>query len=250
MKSLSHLVGVSLLITALQGHAFGGSLAIGMSQLHGGELLEVPFQATALLDSGGQRIEETLYYQPGKLREEMRVGGQDMVTIQRHDLGKLWMLMPQGFYMETPIDQPSEQTRSFELIEHERLGSESVNGMSTTRYRTVWQTDDGRFSGMSWVTDDGIAVKADLEAEQGGQAHRLRYEMTSLTRGAQPDDLFEVPDGYRKMDLSGGRGLGALFGGPGAGADSGAEAEAAEESQGPGMGERVRQGLRGLFDPN
>jgi hypothetical protein len=226
------LVSIFLITAAVQSHGFGGGLAIGMSQLNEGTELGVSFKATATFQADEHAIEETIYYQKGgKLREEMTVAGQAMVVIARHDLGKLWMVMPQGFYMETDIDAPNEQVKSFKLVEHDEIGSETVNGIATTKYKTTWETDDGRFGGYSWVTDDAIAVKADLTSEHDGERHRIRYEMTSLERVSHPDSLFEVPQGYSSMNVPGLRGL---FGG--------GDADDKADSQ------KLREGLRGLLN--
>jgi hypothetical protein len=195
-------------MATMQSHGFGGSLAIGMSQLNEGAELGVSFKATATFRADEHAVEETMYYQPGgKLREELKLAGQDMVVIQRHDLGKLWMVMPQGFYLETDIDAPNEQVKSFTLVEHTKVGAETVNGIPTTKYQTTWETDGGRFGGFSWVTDDAIAVKVDLTSDHDGERHRIQYEMISLERTEHPDSLFEVPEGYSSMSVPGLRGL-------------------------------------------
>jgi hypothetical protein len=197
-----------LLAITANSYGFGGGLAIGMSQLNEAADLGVSFKATATFQADEHTVEETMYYQKGgKLREELTIAGQDMVIIQRHDLGKLWMVMPQGFYLESDIEAPNEQVKSFTLVEHEKVGSETVNGIATTRYRTTWETDDGRFGGYSWVTDDAITVKADLTSDVDGEQHRIRYEMTTLERTSHPDALFEVPEGYSSMKVPSLRGL-------------------------------------------
>jgi hypothetical protein len=226
------LLSAVLIFAASASQGFGGSLAIGMSQLSEGAELAVSFKAQARFEAADHTVEETIYFQKGgKLREELKVSGQDMVVIQRHDLGKLWMVMPQGFYLESDIDAPNEQVQSFTLIEHEKLGAETVNGIATTKYKTTWESDGDRFGGYSWVTDDAIAVKADLTAEHECEKHRIRYEMTSLERTSHPDSLFEVPEGYSSMNVPGLRGL---FGGGADGEDK--------------SGKDLREGLRGLLN--
>jgi hypothetical protein len=224
-------LGALLLALATHSHGFGGSLAIGMSQLNEGKELGVSFKAKARFEAEEHTVEETLFYQRGKLREELNVGGEDMVVISRHDLGKLWVVMPQGFYLESDIESPNDQVQSFTLVEHERIGRETVNGIDTTKYRTVWMTDDGRFGGFSWVTDDAIAVKADLKSEFEGEDYRIRFEMTELERVSHADALFEVPEGYSSMNIPSLRGL---FGGDSDESDTSSE-------------EKLREGLRGLF---
>jgi len=270
--NLTAALSLALLLTSQQVQAFGGGLAIGMSRMNDdgslAEALNVSFTAKATLETEEFNIEETMYYRPGKLREEMQMAGQDMAVIQRHDLGKMWMVMPQGMYMEHPIDEPGEQAKSFELVEHEQVGSETVNGMATTKYRTIWQTDDGRFGGFSWVTDDGIAVKAFLVSEHKGDKQRIRFQITELTRAEQPQSLFEIPDGYAKFDMSSGRGLSGLMGGAGnntarpqgerqsnpgtavtpAEAAAQAAEEAAKAETSNQVNRKVREGIRGLFN--
>lgn len=237
--------GALLLLAATQTHAFGGGIAVGMSRMLDEGELDVSFRARATLKSEDFDVEETIYYRPGMLREEMTVEGEDMVTIQRHDLGKVWLLMPQGMYMETGLDEVNEQVKSFRLVEHERVGTEPVNGIDTTRYQTVWETDEGRFAGSSWVTDDGITVKAILTSESDEGRHRMDFEITELQRAEQPEARFELPEGYVELNLSN------LIGGdrpreaPTAEPEpEGAEAGAEKES---GLGDKVRQGIRGLF---
>ena len=265
---LAALLIALLAVSTRPVHAFGGGIAVGMSRLNAdgslAEALDLSFTAKATMETEEYNIEETMYYSPGKLREEIAMTNQNMVTIQRHDLGKLWMIMPQGMYMEHPLDAPSEQAKSFRLIQREQVGTETVNGMQTTKYKTIWETDDGRFGGFSWVNGDGIAVKAFLVSEQNGEKQRIRYQITEISMGEQPDSLFEVPDGFAKMDLSGMRGFAGMTGGmqpPQQGspeeqsslpedlteaATEGAK-ESAESETRYQVGKKVRDGIRGLF---
>ncbi|MFW6093218.1 MAG: hypothetical protein ACODAC_04535 [Pseudomonadota bacterium] len=207
------LAGAGLMLLATtHAHAFGGSIAIGMSRITGGEDLDVSFTAKATLESAEFDLEETIHYRPGMLRDEMQVQGQNMVTIQRHDLGTMWMIMPYGMYMEADIDQADEQMQAFELVTHEQVASETVNGMDTTKHKTVWEMDDDRYTGYSWTTDDGITVRSVLTAESGNETHEMRFEITSLERGPQSENLFEVPDGYQKIDLSAMENMGNMDG--------------------------------------
>ncbi len=49
-----------------------------------------------------------------------------------------WMLMGRGMYMESNLGE-SEQAPEYKLIEKEVVGEEVVNGMQTTKYKTVYQ---------------------------------------------------------------------------------------------------------------
>ena len=196
----------------MQAHGFGGTIAIGLGQANQVDTVAIPFTASAILETEENTITEQIYYAPGKLRDEISMGGQNMVSIRRFDLMKSWMLMPQNVYMESSIDDPNDQMEDYKLVEREVLGREVVNGEQTTKHKVIYESSKGKYGGFTWFTDDNIAVKAFLISEEHGEKQRIRYEMTKITRGPQPDALFEIPAGYARLDM-GGMSLSALAGG-------------------------------------
>lgn len=256
----------ALLVVSSPVHGFGGAIAVGMARMLGeDQQLDVSFSARGVLETEEYNVEERMFYRPGKLREEMQMAGQNMTVISRHDLGKMWMIMPQGMYMEHDVDDPGQQAKTFRMVEHEVVGEEMVNGMQTTKHKTIWETDDGRYGGFSWATDDGIVVKAFMVSETGGEKQRIRFQLTDLQRGDQPNAQFEIPDGYARMDMSGMGGMAGALGrqgqqggqsGNGEGgfpqslmeaAKDGAQDSAESETRNQ-VGRKVREGLRGLFN--
>jgi hypothetical protein len=214
MKALLFFACVSIGGVA---HAFVGSIAVGLGEMND-EIgrVQTSFAADAKLETEEMTVETRIYYKPGKVRDEMKIGGQEMVTIRRFDKNKLWMLMGQGMYMEIDPEQGSDQSPEYKLIERERVGPETVNGMQTTKYKSVYESKDGKFGGFTWFTEDNIAVKGFLVHQTKGDKKRLKFEFTSLERGAQPDSLFEVPKGYQKLQMGGFpgiQGMGRMGGG-------------------------------------
>ncbi len=120
----------------------------------------------------------------------------------RFDLEKIWMIMGPGMYMETKVGQGGDRAPDVNLVSREIVGSETVNGMETTKYKSVYESKDGKFGGFTWYTDDNIAVKALLVHQSKGEKQRIKFELRNLERAAQPDSLFEVPKGARKFDLN------------------------------------------------
>lgn len=190
-----------LVFAAIQAHGFGGSIAIGLGQANQINAIEVPFTASATIETEEHKITEQIYYTPGKLRDEIDMGGQKMTVIRRYDLKKTWTLMPQKMFMESMLDDPSDQVEDYRLVGHEVIGRETVNGEETTKHKVIYETDKGRYGGFTWFTDDNIAVKAFLISEEAGEKQRIQFEMTSIHRAPQPDALFEVPAGYSELDL-------------------------------------------------
>ena len=159
-----------------------------------------------------------IHYKPGRVRDEMKVGGREMVTIRRFDLGKIWMIMGPGMYMEVAADQGNAQVPDYKLISREIVGPETVNGMETTKYKSVYETKDGKFGGFTWYTKDNIAVKGFLVHQSQGEKQRVKFEIKNLERGEQSDSLFEVPTGAQKLNMGALPGMpnmgGAGFGRP------------------------------------
>lgn len=197
-------IGVVLLFQITgTAQAFVGQIAVGLGRLNEVGEIKTSFSAEAQLETEEMTVDTRIFYQPGMVRDELEVGGQGMVTIHRFDLNKIWMIMGPGMYMETQPDQDNQQMAEFKLVSREIIGPETVNGMETTKYKSVYETKDGKFGGFTWYTDDNIAVKGFLVHQTKGEKQRVKFELRNLQRGDQPDSLFEIPAGYQKLNMGG-----------------------------------------------
>jgi len=160
-------------------------------------------------------MEARVFVMPGMKRIEMKGATQ----ILRFDKGVMWMLMPSkrnSMYMEKPIAAALGGTASLKYLEREKLGKETVNGISATKYKTVAQAPGGnRLEGFSWLTDDGILVKNDMQVSGGGRVMQVKSEIMELTVGKQDPSLFEVPEGFKKFAMPAGMPTGMPGGLPG-----------------------------------
>jgi len=184
--------------------AFVGSIAVGLGQMDKdiGQI-NTSFSADAKLETEAMTTMTHVYYKPGMVRDEIQMNGQEMVTIHRFDLNKVWMLMGQGMYMEVDPDKGSKQAPQYKLISREVIGPDEVNGIPTTKYKSIYESDEGKFGGFTWFTKDNIAVKGFLVQQTKGEKHRIKFEFQNLKRGAQADSLFEIPEGYRNFQMGG-----------------------------------------------
>jgi hypothetical protein len=184
--------------------AFVGAIAVGLGQMNEdvGQI-ETAFAADAKIETEEMTAITRIYYKPGMVRDEIDMGGQKMITIRRFDTNKVWMLMGQGMYMEIDLEQGSKQVPEYKLISRELVGPETVNGMATIKYKSVYETKDGKFGGFTWFTEDNIAVKGFLISETKGKKQRVKFEFTSLEREPQADSLFELPPGSKKINMGG-----------------------------------------------
>ena len=194
------LVG-SLLVMAASAQGFVGQIAVGLGEVEERGRIDVSFSGTATFETEEMTTDATVYYKPGKVRDEINMQGQDMVVIRRFDLNKFWMLIGHGMYMEVSPDETEEKTRDYTLVSREKIGRETVNGMETTKYKSIYETSDGKFGGFTWFTDDNIAVKAFMVHESKGEKQRMKFEFKSLQRGNQDDALFELPAGAKPFSM-------------------------------------------------
>lgn len=238
--NLPRLSGCSVLLLCLMvggsAQAFVGSLVVGLGEMNE-EVgrIKTPFAAEAKFETEEMKGVAHIFYKPGKVRDDMEMGGQKMSMIRRFDLHKFWMIMGQGMYMEVDPERGSKQAPQYKLISRERVGRETVNGIPTTKYKSVYESSDGRFGGFTWFTDDNIAVKGFMVSKSNGKKQRFKFEITRLDRRSQPDSLFEIPAGYRKFNMGGMPGMGMVPQGgtaPGYPAPAGNTGSSANKEQG------------------
>ena len=203
-KSLQLLVAGAFGLTTTLAFGFAGQFAVGMNMAADVDPIEVPFTADATLETAEFKLQTKIYFQSGKIRDELTMEGQNIAYITRPDQGVIWMIMPLGFYMEIPyqnFEQDSEQMQQFKLVEREVVGTEEVNGMATTKYRVIYESSDGRYGGFTWFNKDNIAVRSFIVSDVNGERERVNFEITNLQMGRVDEALFDLPAGMQKFDV-------------------------------------------------
>ena len=101
------------------------------------------------------------------------------------------------------------------------MGTETVNGVQTTKYKIIMTGPKGeKLGGFSWITNEGIVVKMDAIAVDKKSKERIKMELKNLKIGHVDPSMFEIPKDYTKMDMMGGLGK-AMFGGDDDDSDNG-----------------------------
>ena len=160
------------------------------------------YSATMVSQSAGQTITTQIYMKPDKFRTDTKMAGTS--TIVRKDLNKVWTIMPaQKIYMEMQqtADAPSTQAVEDKVkgeVSRKKVGSETINGHPSTKYEIATKADGKTVQiHQWWATDINFPVKT--AAVDGGWSMEYR----DIKIGDQPDSLFEIPAGYKKMTLPG-----------------------------------------------
>jgi hypothetical protein len=227
----------------------------------GWSLPTVAHDGVRVMSVAGQSVESAYRYTPpGKERQEFSQDGMSLAMIIRQDLGLAWTLLPGNLYMEMSMDaieQEAARTPTAEgVVSFEKLGTETVNGWATTRYRVVMKEDGAEGDGYFWITDHWIPIRMEITMRDQ-PAETVTMEIRDLNIRAQDAAMFELPPGATKM--SGLEGLSSIFGGAsGDGEGYGFAGELADEAAATardtakqetqqGVKDAVRDGVRGLF---
>lgn len=173
----------------------------------------VEYSADSYMETSDGVIRGTVYVTPAKERRENVIEGEKSVMIIRHDKKVSWMMMTEDkIYMEMKLGQDGgrKDDLSAYKIEQTTIGPETVNGIQTTKSKIIMIGPKGeKLGGFWWITKEGIMVKMDAISVDKNSKERFKIELENLKIGKQKPSLFEIPEGYTKMDM----GMG--MGGPG-----------------------------------
>jgi len=161
---------------------------------------KVEYSADRIMESEMGTITGKVYSAKDKERSELQMNGMQMVLILRKDKELGYMLMPaQRMYQELDFSTAQKQSGGPDTddVEITKVGTETVEGHSATKYRMVLK--DGTAGGFMWITDDGIPVKMDMLSKSGGDKSRMTVTLTNLKIGTQDPQLFEVPGDYKAL---------------------------------------------------
>ncbi len=87
-----------------------------------------------------------------------------------------------------------------------------MNGIVLNKSKILMTGNDGtKMGGFMWTMKEGIPAKIDAIAVEKGQKARFKMEQTNIKIGKQPAELFEIPNGFEKLDM-GGMGMDMLKG--------------------------------------
>ena len=197
MKILSIILVITAMLAAVSAQAAAPSRP------------NVEYSADSTIETAEISMQGKINYTPTRERREMVVeGGDKMIMITRPDKKVAWTLMPaEKMYMEMSMAEAQKQDQSDPSqfkIEQTIVGTETLNGVNTTKSKIIMTTAKGeKMGGFMWVTQENIMVKMDAIAIDKKDKMRFKTELTNLKVGKQDAKLFEIPAGYEKMGMPG-----------------------------------------------
>jgi hypothetical protein len=207
-------MGVVIIMKEIAFRVFSGlalgltlSLAPGMAAFADTlQPVETPFDADMTMISEGQTVTGHIWFNDGLERRRMDIGDQGMTIIVRPDKDAVFMMPDDApMAMEMPMSPEFRYVNGGLLkgIDLDPQGSESIAGEDTTKYAFDGTTIlDEPMSGVLWITNDGIVMKLEGEAQIKGQASDVLMFLENVSRDTPAPDLFEIDPGIQIMKMN------------------------------------------------
>lgn len=166
-------------------------------------VLRTEYSAEMVVNGGRDGVTR-LYRTPQTLRTETPAGQQTIAVIARLDRNLAWVLIPNmrtaaeltlSEFQILPGLQPGPNTRV------NREGDEQIEGTNVTRWRVTTEQDGRGFDGFIWTTSEGIVLRIAGEGQAQGRRSRVDIIARNVRIGRQAPTLFEIPNGYNRMQV-------------------------------------------------
>jgi hypothetical protein len=166
--------------------------------LFSGAAAAAQFSAAMMIKDGAKVIPGKIFVQDGKLRQEFNDKRGHTVTIVRPDLKVVWIILPQKqAYLELPLGRrlPGQFIQiPPHALSKRPLGQETVNGYEAAKYQVMVR---GRL--FPDIQDFWVATKLATPIKMTAKGGKFSVDYQNIKEGAQPDRLFNLPPGYRKL---------------------------------------------------
>ncbi|MDH4125516.1 MAG: DUF4412 domain-containing protein [Gammaproteobacteria bacterium] len=166
--------------------------------------LNASYDGTRVMRLQGGTFEATEYKAPGKMYTELQMQGMSSGVILREDLGKSYLLMPSmGYYKEESLEGGMMQaSNGLEFSKIEKVGTETVNGFPSNKFKTRFKDNDGKGAGFVWVTDSGVPIKMEMiYSNKDTEGARIDMEFIELNLREQDPSVFELPGNLKPMGM-------------------------------------------------
>ena len=156
------------------------------------------FSADTVMSTSGHVMKGKIFIKDKKIRMENQ--GIPGYHIVRGEKNLMWMVTPSSkSYMEMksdPSNKPKTEEKMPGEISRRKIGSEKIDGHPTDKYEITY-TNKGKTDKIyQWMATD---IKFPIKTAAVDSSFTQEYK--NIKMGGQPDSLFEVPSGYKKMNM-------------------------------------------------
>ena len=170
--------------------------------LFSGMALAFEFSADTIMTTKGMTTKGRIYYKADRFRMDTKTPNE-MIMITRIDKKVIWNIMPaEKMYMEMPFtlqNKPMVEDKFQGEIERKYIGNETIDGHPTKKYLITYKEGDKKEQVYHWwATDINFGIKtAAIDGSWTQEYKNVKIE-------SQPNSLFELPAGYKKLQMPGG----------------------------------------------
>jgi len=181
----------------------GWLLVLAVVLLFAGSAAAAQFSAQMMVRDGEKLALGKIFVQDGKMRQEFNEEEGQTITIVRPDLKKVWVILPrEQSYMELPLK--TKLPGQFIQIPPDALakrlvGKETVNGYEAEKYEVTAPGGLGPERQTIWM-----AIKLGVAIKLVSREKNFSMEYRSIREGPQPERLFNLPPGYKKLSAPAG----------------------------------------------
>lgn len=158
------------------------------------------FSADRTLVIDGHTYTGKIWAMPGEERHEQTIQAFHPVFLLRTDNPLGEVVVPE---VKTIVEfvMPAElRILARPELKKNPIGTETVNGVPTTKYAIDETVPEGHGQGTLWLSRDGIPMRlVGTFVGHKGKPATVRWELTHVKIGPQPAALFEPPHGFSKL---------------------------------------------------
>ncbi|MBT8392648.1 MAG: DUF4412 domain-containing protein [Ignavibacteria bacterium] len=163
------------------------------------------FTADMVVTEGEVVRTNKFYSQNQFYRMDIEEQGQEGYVIVDHNEGVTKVVMPaEQMYMEmSSTGMQSMSNDVFQSIEKQKeqyetnlVGTETINGFECDKYEVLI---DGSVVSIFWQSED---IEYPIKVVSGANSEMV-MELKNIVAGDVDDSMFQIPDGYTKMDMPG-----------------------------------------------
>jgi hypothetical protein len=175
----------------------------------GNVVLAAEFSADMVQTHRSMTTNGKVYIQANKMRMEMNTPKGTAINIMDTDAGLMRMVQPeQKMYIEMKAPQAgiaqSDEALA-KMADKKKVGTEKINGYDCDKFEIIYH-DKNLGKTTQWFSNKlNFPIKMVYEGPQG----QMITEYKNIKEGKQDSSLFQVPAGYRKMEMPGGMGHGS-----------------------------------------
>ncbi len=178
-------------------------LVLALFWLLAGSAAAAQFSGQMMVRDGEKLALGRIFVQDGKMRQEFNDAEGQTITIVRPDLKKVWVILPREHgYLELPLKAklPGQFIQiPPDALARRLVGKETMNGYEAEKYEVTAPGGLGPERQTIWM-----AVKLGTAVKLISREKNFSMEYRSIVEGAQPERLFNLPPGYKRLSAPAG----------------------------------------------